>query len=224
MVQEINDDVQFKQAGPNTVVGLETFGYGNTVLTNTVCLQECNNESPAVWGAECYMANNFKAPAADPDTEEGEIATRFMSMTSRESNDEKAYHGKGDHLAVFGSYVYAGGSGENFDIMPAGGMLVQASQQHEQGKLGTRLVFCYTKENTAEVISGAILDHDGTFMVGNLQILSELAHKYGKAGFFNAEPIDKPEVEISKSDSNITLENLINALKKLGLISTKEVA
>lgn len=205
--EEINEDIKMKEAGDKPT-GLETFAYGSVVQATAICLKENTVDPPLVWGAENYIANNFNAPAYNPQTEEGEIATRFMSMTSKEGAEGKMFHGENDHLAVFGSEVYSGGTGENYTTAPVGGMLVQASQQHGPTALGTRLVFCYTKKDTSEIIPGAILDDDGTFILGHLKTL-------GKIGFFDTEP---QEQQIIRTD---TLENKVNdlvaALVKLGL-------
>lgn len=222
--EEINEDIKMKEAGENKPIGLETFAYGSVVQATAICLKDDNAEvPPSFWGAENYTANNFNAPAANPQTGEGGIATRFMSMTSRATGSAKAFHGAGDNLAVFGSEVYSGGTGENYTTTPVGGMLVQASHQHEEGKFGSRLVFCYVKTGTSELIPGAILDDDGTFLAGHLQILGELKgeikHTGEKIGFFNTPPEEKPPVTVVENDLETTVQNLIDALTKLGLIS-----
>lgn len=203
--EEINDDIQMKEAGETKPIGLETFEYGSVVRGTAICLKEGGQVPPSFWGAECYIANNFNAPAADPVTGEGEIATRFMSMTSREVNESKAYHSVNDMLAVFGSEVYSGGSGEDYNTTPVGGMLVQASQQHSTGHLGARLIFCYTESNTDTVIPGAILDDDGTFIVGNLQVVGKF--KQGE---------NVPIINTRTQEDKV--ESLIKALVSLGLV------
>lgn len=202
----INEDIQI--GAENGPVNLETYNCGGVVQATAICLKENTVDPPSVWGAENYTANNFNAPAADPQTGEGAIATRFMSMTSRAVDNVKAYHGVGDNLAVFGSEVYSGGTGENYTTAPVGGMVVQASQQHGSNALGSRLVFCYTKENTTEVIPGAILDHDGTFILGHLKTL-------GKIGFFDTEPQEQQIIRTDTIENKV--DDLVAALVTLGL-------
>lgn len=217
-LEVINDDIQIgAQGGP---VNLQTFNCGEVTQGSVICVKGSSAEPPTFFGAEYYFANNFNTQNVPEDG----IATEFMSMTSRtDTNNIKQFHEDGDNMAVFGSRAFSGYVDGVYNTKAVGGLLTQASQNHELGKLGTRLVFCYTPNDSSTVIPGAILDSDGSFISGHQQIMGNLSHKGQAIGFFNADPISRPEVEVLQAEEQTTVGKLITELAQLGLISKKVV-
>lgn len=217
MANLFGDNLYVGSQDPQTqIYPLETYCDGKILQTTMICLKPSTIEDevsperltmvPFCCGAEFYKAENL----AISGTEMFEVG--FVTDTA---NATYLYHRQDDNLAVFGSYAYSGGEVRTNDHTSkfVGGMVLQASENHNSTKAGTRLLLAYMPNgDNKEAEVGAMIDGDGTFAVAKKFFHVD---QQGTVGFFGVQPKGQQVVHTNATDK---LGEVITALSNLGLI------
>jgi len=209
-----------KVTGKNLAIGTPN-GYGEyplasydegRMLETTLIINKAGtggqNTVPYCIGAEFYHAVNLHAVS-------GEIFNAgFLTETANTASTvNPPYHVVDDNVGTFGSLVYSGGP------LPAlaGGMIVQASQNHSSGNLGTRLLFAFTPDGSDEAEVGACLD--GTDGVKTFAVTYDFRHLGANVGFYNRPAVPRGQYNANQfTNTEDRLAELIRLLHETGLI------
>jgi hypothetical protein len=208
--------------GEITMTGLSTLANGIALQSTMLILQSAvlgeTTIEPTVLGAKTYLAQNPDSYSLG--------ATGFISQTGRlidstadPDPDNITYHSDNDYMSafagmVFSDYVMDGTDITDVDYTVAGGMLLQASQDHNVGALGTRLIFVNTLNDTTETNVALMIDGDNSF-----NVYGNLIHKGDNLAFYDGTACSQPVVNNSGTTEQ-TLANVVSALESLNLIST----
>ena len=211
-------------AGEITMDGFSTSAGGVGITTTMLILQEAeingNVISPSIVGAQIIQTinedtyniadNGFLTKSArmiDPETE-------YMEPSDP---NNLTYHAEDDFISTFASmvfsdYIYQNQLITDYDTSPVGGMVLQASEQHSLGYLGTRLILMHTPNNTTDLTPGLVLDNF------ECQIPITLNHSGSYLGFYGVSPVAQQTL------TGATLEDkfnsLVSILEEYGLLTS----